>query len=189
MAEGKSDKTVTIVTTQVICQLLVMSRQRLEQLVNDGVIKRHSKGHFVLVDTIQAYVKWMRDDARRSSKSAADSRVRDARAHEIEIRTAERMGRLVAIEDFFAMIEGLVGIFRSEVGGLPARVTRDLTLRKKLEQETNELIRRINQHAIETVERLEAGRQADDAVTVDDTGRMGGEQSDLRKIGGYTGTA
>jgi hypothetical protein len=43
-----------------------------------------------LVGAVQGYLRYLKGDERRSAKSAADSRVRDARALEIELRIAER---------------------------------------------------------------------------------------------------
>jgi len=77
------------------------------------------------------------DSDRRAQKSAADSRVRDARAREIEVRNAVR---LIEIDEAMAIIEEMIGLFRAETAGLPARVTRDLQFRKTIEIAVNDLL-------------------------------------------------
>jgi hypothetical protein len=178
-----------IINTAVACQLLMLSRQRIDQLVAAGHLQRHSPGHFRTVDVVQGYIRFLRDEDRRSSKSSADSRVRDARAHEIEVRTAERQGRLVSLEDYFAMIDGICGVTRSELSGLPARFTRDLALRKSLEREIYGALERIADAAAATAERLEAVRAADAAKPADDAGQVGVAEPDLSAVGGNTGAA
>jgi hypothetical protein len=84
-----------IISTEVACQLLMLSRQRIDQLVAAGHLQRHAPGRFRTVDVVQGYIRFLRDEDRRSSKSAADSRMRDAKAREIEVRTQQRLSRLV----------------------------------------------------------------------------------------------
>ena len=99
------------------------------------------------------YIRYLRE--RRSRTSTADSHLREARAREIEVRTAERLGKLVAIEEFDAMIEIICGAFRTECSGLPARVTRDIALRRTIEREINGMLHRIADIAEATAARLE----------------------------------
>jgi hypothetical protein len=70
---------------------------------------------------VQGYIRFRNDSDRRAQKSAADSRVRDARAREIELRNAVREGRLIEIDETMAIVEEMIGLFRAETAGLPAR--------------------------------------------------------------------
>ena len=101
-----------------------------------------------------AYIRYLRE--RHSKPGAADSHLREARAREIEVRTAERLGKLVAVEEFDAMIDELCGVFRTELSGLPARVTRDVMLRRTIEREINGILNRIADVAEANAARLEA---------------------------------
>ena len=81
-------------------RLLMISEERIRQLVKQGFIPKPEKRGFVqLVGAVQGYLRYLKDDERRSAKSAADSRVRDARALEIELRIAERSRELIPVED------------------------------------------------------------------------------------------
>jgi phage terminase Nu1 subunit (DNA packaging protein) len=178
-----------LITTAVACQLLMLTRQRLDQLAAEGWIARHSAGRWRTVDLVQGYIRFMRDEGRRQNVKAADSRVRDARARDIEIRNAERLGRLVSVEELDAIIDEVCGAFRSELSGLPARVTRDLQMRRVIETEVHGVLARIAAIADANATRLEASRVADPAIGANNAGPLGGAQSDVPAVGTDTGTA
>ena len=80
-------------------RLLMISEERIRQLVKQGYVpKSEKRGYVQLVGSVQGYLKDLKEDERRSTKSAADSRVRDARALEIELRIAERTRDLIPVE-------------------------------------------------------------------------------------------
>jgi hypothetical protein len=187
--QATTDEGGTVVSMAVICQLLMLSRQRIDQLVKDGWIKRHSPGQFLLVETVQGYIRFMRDETRRHNMVAADSRVRDARARDIETRTQQRLGRLVSIELFDEMIDGLCGVVRSEFAGLPAAVTRELPLRRLIERDVNARLRRIAEHALAEAARVATDRGSADAIGADGTGRVGGSEQNVPADSGGAGTA
>jgi hypothetical protein len=179
----------TIITTPVLCQLLMLSRQRVEQLVNEGYIKRHARGQYSLVSAVQGYIKFLRDETRRQNVSAADSRIRDARAKDIEVRTAVRLSQLVPRPFFEEMIEGFAGVVRMEFAGVAATCSRDLTVRRTIEREINARLRRIAEYAMAQAIRLETVRGTDDAFGADGTGPVGGSEPDVSANGSGAGAA
>jgi hypothetical protein len=166
----------TIVSTAVVCSLLMLSRQRVEQLVGDGYIKRHSRGLYSLVSAVQGYIKFLRDETRSRNMTAAESRVRDARAKDIEVRTAVRLSELVPRAVYEEMIEAFAGVVRSELAGLAATCSRDLTVRRAIEREINVRLRRIAEHAMAQAIRLETVRSTDAPIGADGAGSVGGGQ-------------
>lgn len=69
-------------------RLPMICEERIRQLVTPGFIPKPDQRRFVqLVGDVQGYLRYLTDDGYRSAKSAADSRVRDARAPETEWRT------------------------------------------------------------------------------------------------------
>ncbi|MCA1452851.1 hypothetical protein I6F35_06400 [Bradyrhizobium sp. BRP22] len=163
---------------------------RISQFVAQGWLKTTGrKAQYNWFDACQGYVRWLRDEDRRSQKSAADSRMRDAKAREIEVRTNQRLGRLVPLEVYEEMIDSLAGEVRSEFAGLAAACTRDLTLRRIIEREVNARLRRIAEHAMAQAIRLETVRGADDAVRADGAGPVGGGEPDLSGNGSGAGAA
>ena len=119
-------------------RLLMISDERVRQLQKQGYIPRAPKrGVVPLVGAVQGYLRYLKDEERQSSKSAAASRVTDARTREIELRIAERQRDLIPQEDASAVIGEMAAMLKAEFVGLPARVTRDLDLRRTLEQEVD----------------------------------------------------
>jgi hypothetical protein len=184
-----ADDQQTIVSGEVICQLLMLSRQRIDQLVRDGWMTRHSPGKFALVETVQGYIRFLRDEHRRQNISAAASRISDARAKDIEVRTQQRLSRLVPLDAYEEMIDNIAGLVRAEFAGLPAACTRDLNVRRIIEREVNARLRRIAEHAMASAIRLEAIRGTDDAQRTDGAGPVGGGQQEVPGDGSGAGTA
>ena len=155
---GKIDHQV--ITTTVACELLMLTEARLRALEGDGWIGRIGKNQWPLVATMQGYLRFLRADGRRTNKSAAESRVRDARAREIEIRTAEHMRRLIQIDEALETVDAVCGAVRTELAGLPARITLDLLLRNKIEMELNGSLSRIADRFEQEADTLRKGSGA-----------------------------
>ena len=140
-------------------RLLMISDERIRQLTKQGYIPRAEKrGVVQLVGAVQGYLRYLKDDERRSSKSAADSRVRDARALEIELRISERSRDLIPLEDALADMAEFAAAVRSELAGLPARLTRIMDERQKIESEVDGVLTRLSERAAQKAAALEPGR-------------------------------
>lgn len=163
-------------TLAEVCEITLLSRQRIDQLLKDGWITRYGKNQYNLANAVQGYIRFLRDDSRRSQVSAADSRVRDARAKDIETKTAERLKQLVHVSVLEETVDGLCGMVRSEFAGLAAASTRDLVMRRIIEREVNARLRRVAENALARAVRLETGGKVADAVAPNGTGRMGGSE-------------
>lgn len=124
-------------------RLLKLSDERLRQLASQGHIPKAVKGMYPLVGIVHGYIDFLKDEERRSSKSAAASAVQAARAKEIEMRIARESGKLIEMEDIEAMFSEWMSVFRSDLSGIPAAVTRDLALREKIETAINDAIGRL----------------------------------------------
>lgn len=124
-----------IVTTNEAAALLGLGPERVRQLAKHGHIRKIGPDRYQRDEVVRGYLEFLRDEERRSSKTAAESRVRDARAAEIELRVAERRGALIAVDDAVAVLDVVVSAANSELLGLPARITRERQLRRKVEQE------------------------------------------------------
>lgn len=162
-----------MLSTQQAAALLMVTETYIRQLAAQGVFPKATRGQYALVPLVQGYIKWLRDEDRRSSKSAAQSRVQDARAAEIELRTAERKRQVIPQEDCFAIVSNIVALTREHFDGLPARITRDVTLRATIEQEVDGALTSISKR-LELIERgLSEGRSLDETLGQNDAGSMG----------------
>jgi len=133
-----------VVTIDDAAERIGLSATMVRKIIADGFIDR-VPGGVVLQDALLGYARWLRDEGRRSSRSGAESGLKAARQREIELRIAERESRLVDTEMVITFVDGVVGAVRAEFEGLPARVTREMPLRGKVESEVNGSLRRISE--------------------------------------------
>ncbi|MBR0920611.1 hypothetical protein ACVIWV_006179 [Bradyrhizobium diazoefficiens] len=168
-----------LLTSNLAGRLLMVSAERVRQLAREGWIEKQGKDQFYLVDVVQGYIRFRNDADRRAQKSAADSRVRDARAREIELRNAVREGRLIEIDEAMAIVEQITGLFRAETAGLPARVTRDLQFRKTIETALNDILERVADIAAERGRAVASARVASETVAANAARRVGGDEPHL----------
>lgn len=145
----------------------------INKLVQDGYIPKPARGRYTVLGVVHGRIDSLQDEQRRASKSAADSRVRDARAAEIEQRVAERSGRLIDYDDAIGSFDEALGIIRAELSGLPARVTRDLSLRRKFETEIDEILTRAADRLEQAAGDPAPGGDDDPPVAANGAGRVG----------------
>ena len=154
-----------LITAEVAGRLLMITAERVHQLRRAGWIERAGDGHhFRLVDVVQGYIRFRDDADRRASKSSADGRVRDAKARDIEVRTAERLRDLVPLADAIDAMATVCGRVRAEFGGLAARITRDLTLRRQIDRDVNDCLTRIADGCDEEANALKNGERSTPAI-------------------------
>ena len=121
-------------TTATMAKLLGFSRQNLETIAAAGWVKPRAPNCWPIIETFQGTLRYARDEGRRNTKSASHTRIRDARAREIELRTAQRAGLLCETEEAFAFVDDVFGMMKADLMGLPAMVTRDLNIRHDIEK-------------------------------------------------------
>jgi restriction endonuclease Mrr len=131
-AEKPRGQTITV--TQAAA-LLNRTPRWVQNLVAAGFIQKSKRGSYSVVEVVRGAVAYYEDQLERTNKSAAASRATDARTREIELRIAERRRELIPVEEAKAVVMEYAQIVRAELSGLPARFTRDVAERRKLEQE------------------------------------------------------
>lgn len=167
-AQAKDEPQAGIISTEQASRLLMISGERIRQLVKMDYIPRIAKGKVPLVGAVQGYIRFLKDEERRSSKSATATRMQDAKASLIDINIKERLRQLVPIEDAQAAFDIVLGKVRAEFDGLPARMTRDMELRRKLEAEVNESLKRIAEAIGASADFLEKGGELPSTGSTDD---------------------
>ncbi|MDC7784779.1 hypothetical protein PQJ75_00740 [Rhodoplanes sp. TEM] len=172
--ESESERRAGVITTAQAAALLKCTPQWIRQLEKQGYFRRLGRDQYQLVAVVQGYVDFKNSEERRSSKTAADARVRDARAREYELKNAERERKLVQFDEHIAIVDEMAGMVRSEFAGLPARVTRDLQLRRTIEQAVNDILDRLADLAVARARKLGPAGAAAPALTAADAGSVGG---------------
>lgn len=133
MAENENSAPGNIISLDVAARLLEIGQERIRQLMRDGYIPRSERGKVSLVGAVQGYCRFLKELAAKQTKTAADSEVRQERAREIRLRNEARTRELIPTEEATEALDYLVGVVLEVLSGLPARYTRDLGDRRKLE--------------------------------------------------------
>ncbi len=133
--------------------LLGLTTRQVQRLAREGAILRDGRRGFTVASVAAAI-------ARRHGRADGEKRIADARAAEIELRIAARRRELIPYEEAVAALDDVVGAVREEASGLPARITRDLALRRKIEQEVDGFLGRLSNRLSKAAAALEAGSAA-----------------------------
>lgn len=158
MAETKPEKeAVSTLTVAQAAKLFDRSTQWVHQLTKGGFIVKEKHGRYTLVALARGVVAYYDDLLSKNTKTAAASRATDARTREIELRIKERSRELIPLEDARAVIGEMAAAIRAEFQGLPARYTRDMQERRRLEQEIDGAFERLSRRESEAGRALATG--------------------------------
>jgi phage terminase Nu1 subunit (DNA packaging protein) len=166
-------KKSTSATTAALAKHVDLSPKRIRQLVEEKVLPRRPDGNFDLDTCRLRYIKYLRDEGRRVSKTAAASRTQELRGDEIELRLARERGKLIEFEEVELFITDITAALSAELSGVPAGCTRDLDLRKTIQEKQDAAIDRCRRRFEEASEALRAGREIFDDDEETNTGRLG----------------
>lgn len=119
--------------TLVAAEWLGISEERVRQLVKSGYIPAPTAELAWLKGAVQGYIKFLKDETRHSTKSAAASRSHDARAKHTELRTARETGELIPTDEAAAAMQTIIGTFIAGLDSIPAQLTRDMDERGRIE--------------------------------------------------------
>lgn len=128
---------LTVISRKEAAAMLEIDPSRISQLVSLGYIQAVKPGRMTIAAAARGYAKYWQEKASETTKTSAESRVRDARAQEIEMRNAERMRTLIPLDEALAIMDEYAAVVREAMDSIPARVTRDLPVRRKIEAEVN----------------------------------------------------
>lgn len=106
----------------------------IEALIAAGQIDPPEHDRVPMVQAVQAFLGHLRETARTASASAAMARARDARAEASELALAISRRDVIPDGEAEMATDFLCGRISEVIGGLPARVTRDLRDRRRIEE-------------------------------------------------------
>jgi phage terminase Nu1 subunit (DNA packaging protein) len=173
-----------LLNTEQAARLIMKHPERVRQLARAGWIAHTGEGrkgeqwHYRLLDVVQGYIRFRDDEDKRTAKSAAQSRITDARSREVELRNAQREGRLIELDEAVAAVEAIMGMLRQQLAGMPARVTRDLELRRTMETALHDILDHTADVATQRAQAMADRRAAGAAVAANGAGPMGGDEPD-----------
>lgn len=145
------------------------SHRRIQQLAAEGVFDRVANGRYDTVSVIQGYIAFLREERKETTQTAGRARVDNARALEIELKNAQRNNDLVEFDEAAAVVDEMAGLLKSEFSGFPAAMTRDPTMRKKLQDGIDGVFKRAHEGIVKTLGALKSSGSAVGTDTEDDS--------------------
>jgi hypothetical protein len=124
------------VSASALAEHLACVRSYVAKLVEQGVIERRGDGKFDQDQCRTKYLAHLREERRRSPKSAADVEFTSAKAELIRIRIDEKRGTTILREEAMDREDKLIGMVLSALSSMPAQCAPvgDLQIRRRLER-------------------------------------------------------
>ncbi len=175
-ADGHSDDLQLggTVTVKRAAQLFGRTSRWLQTLAAAAYIAKPERGRYSLAAVCKGVADYYDAQLDKASKSAVATKATDARTREIELRIAERRRELIPVEEAKAVVMEFGALVRAEFGALPARFTRDMDERRRLEQEVHGSFERIAAAAERAAIALAAPERDLPAEHSAQSGRVGG---------------
>jgi phage terminase Nu1 subunit (DNA packaging protein) len=136
---------------------LDLSARRIQQLVSEGLLPRRPDGTFDENKCRPLYIRYLRDEGRRSKDSDAKTRAQEARTRSLELRARREEGEVVEMTEVEVVFSDIISTLSAELGGVPAACSRDLALRETIEENQNAAIERAKKSFGEKSSALQGG--------------------------------
>ena len=135
MAEKKSQSEAAgVITTAQAAKLLMCTEAWIGKLHKMEYFPKVGRGRWNLVAVVQGNIRFLKDEDRRSSKSASASRMTEIKADRLEMQMKAERRELVPLEDAQLVLDTSAGLIKSEMMAIPAKFTRDIAKRVRLEK-------------------------------------------------------
>jgi len=161
------------ISTENLGLVLGLTPQRINQLTHSGVFVKAGHGRYNLPNAVQAYVAYkIESESRRGDgeASGAGEEVKRERARKLRLENDEKERTLVDTGNAITALDVIVGLLRSDLAGVPARVADDVTLRRRIEHAIDQSLGGLADRLAKTGAALREGRDPDEAIAEDDAG-------------------
>jgi hypothetical protein len=133
------------VSTADLALILGVTPRRLQQLAAAKVFLAARHGEWELAASVQAFVKHqVESEAAKHAKTRGKAREKldQVKAEREALKLDQERAALMPTAEALAILDDIVGVIRTGCAGLPARITRDLALRGKIETELDAILGR-----------------------------------------------
>lgn len=135
-------------------ELLGVTPRWVQMLSDEGYIEKVARGRYRLESVVKGYGRHLTEKAKARQQSESARRVANARAADLEQKTAIRNRELIELDESLAAIDEIAGLLKSGFDGLPAQVTRDIQLRRTLEAAIDAIFSDASKRALEIANSL-----------------------------------
>lgn len=145
---------------EAIGALTGLTGRRVRQILSAAGVKPVARGRVPLAPAIRAVIDAAKGERGSSPEARARAELAKARAAEVELRLAEKSKTLIATQDAQEALERLVGVVLAELSSLSASATRDVSMRRRVDEATMAMRARIARRLRAEAERIRKGVEA-----------------------------
>lgn len=172
---------------RTIATLLMLDERRIQQLTKEGWIKKDDRGSYGLVESVQGYIRYLKENTKSRERGTEHARLARAQSMKVEMENWRRMGELQTSSHVEETTNGLVVILKSSTEGLPGRIANELAaitepplVYKRLQTELRSIVDQCADFLAKRADTLEAmpepGREFT-SVSETDADDLGAEES------------
>jgi hypothetical protein len=114
-----------------VARHLFLAPARVRELEAEGVFRRLN-GKLELDECRHRYIEHLRQ---RRPRSPADEKWREERARQLELQNAVKARELIPFTEANEGLETVIGFVLAELYGMGARISRDLQVRRRIEED------------------------------------------------------
>jgi hypothetical protein len=137
----RSRKPATV-SASALALHLDCSRAYVGKLEAEGVIQRQGDG-FLLDQCRVAYLRFLRREHKRSPRTEADADHVKAKTELLQIKIEEKKRTLVPRDAADELIDQIAGTVLTHLGGMAARCSRDMAVRRAIDGVVDQVLREI----------------------------------------------
>lgn len=147
-------------TAAELGSVIGVSARRVQQLAQQGIFEKDGRSKYPLAASVKSYIdhKLKSEIAKRDVVTTADEAVKIERARKLRLENEQTERSLVPMAAAVAAIDAIVGPVRSDLAGVPARVTDDVGERRAIEDAINTVLNGIADRLRKAGQALRSGR-------------------------------
>jgi hypothetical protein len=140
------------VSASALALHLDCSRTYIGKLEAEGVIQRQGDG-FPLDLSRVAYLRYLRRERQQSPRTQADADHVAVKTEMLQLRLMEKRRELVLRTDVDELVDTLAGVVLTQLSGMAARCSNDLTVRRKIDAVEYEVRKEMAKVALEMADK------------------------------------
>lgn len=152
-----------VLTPAELAELLGISTERVRQLRHKGILQAMPGGRtrYRFVDAVRSYLNFKECQVKRvQDRNAEASKLHEARAQLAEMRIADRLKRVLPVDDVVKIISEITSMVRKEFATLPSRAAQGEFAANRvaeLADEVEQTLGRIDHAAVTAIANLRSG--------------------------------
>lgn len=130
------------ISAKMLGSLLGITERWVRELETQGFIVKVGYGKYDLAESIQGYVRYVRESEVAKHEEVPNSRdlFEAERARKLKLENDLKDNLLVETPDAMAAIDMIFGEVRTALAGIPARLTEDVAERRRIEDGIDQVL-------------------------------------------------